>query len=653
MTKEEDKLPLNTEEDLTLPNLEEGLNIEEIPSIEDLISLDKEEIEKIQETEIANVFKSNEDTSGVFEDNIDLSPDINTGFTEQNHQFDASLDSNFDNMNLFDEDTPLTLDEPPAFEHNFDNDLSFDEEPEISEETSSDNDSMSGDLPDLNISDEPVINFDEQQDIFAQDEIEMPEIEEDKPLETDNEQAAAEQEQEEHIHDSIDEPVFEMPALDENFADDSQGFSFQDEFTSTEDTNPVVEQEEAILDEQENYDMPADSEENEPELSENTENSDEQTEHVDDSVMADASELPEVHEISEDTLIHDEHIPEETPKHTRTTEDVFAKIDSLLNDDSAFESGKTTPQTEPALEFTPVEEMPKPKYRSTFNPAKYMRKNRKTENTAEIAEREEKLGILYAARKVLDNIKNFSEELSAGDNPSIAEMLNSETGKKALVTAAVCVVVLGAGIGGVTLLNNKSVEEIETISKNDVSTPLESPAAQQNEQPVQPAETTPAAAPLIDEKANVSADAPDINQIEKPQLTVKQDVIKEEVQKQVKQQNPESYLTVKKIQWQVPDYLSYSPNIKSYLQAAGKSIKLGLSSDLLLTTEYAYSNVVKVNLKLNNSGAVQNANISTSSGSKEIDNIVLQSVKSTLNVVKPPAGEVKTPDFNLILTIYL
>ena len=167
MTKEEDKLPLNTEEDLTLPNLEEGLNIEEIPSIEDLISLDKEEIEKIQETEIANVFKSNEDTSGVFEDNIDLSPDNNTGFTEQNHQFDASLDSNFDNMNLFDEDTPLTLDEPPAFEHNFDNDLSFDEEPEISEETSSDNDSMSGDLPDLNISDEPVINFDEQQDIFA------------------------------------------------------------------------------------------------------------------------------------------------------------------------------------------------------------------------------------------------------------------------------------------------------------------------------------------------------------------------------------------------------------------------------------------------------------------------------------------------------
>ena len=294
--------------------------------------------------------------------------------------------------------------------------------------------------------------------------------------------------------------------------------------------------------------------------------------------------------------------------------------------------------------------MPKPKYRSSFNPAKYLKKD----STSSISDKEDKLGILYTAtRKVIDNIKNFSEELSAGDNPSIAEMLNSETGKKALVTAAVCVIVLGAGIGGVTLLNNKSVEEIETISKNDVSTPLETPAAQPNELPEQPAATTQPAVPIIDEKANVSADAPDLNQIEKPQLEVKQDVIKTEVKKQTKPQTSESYLTVKKIQWQVPDYLSYSPNIKSYLQAAGKSIKLGLSSDLLLATEYAYSNVVTVNLKMSNSGAVQNANVTTSSGSKEIDNIVLQSVKTTLNVVKPPAGEVKTPDFNLIITIYL
>ena len=43
--------------------------------------------------------------------------------------------------------------------------------------------------------------------------------------------------------------------------------------------------------------------------------------------------------------------------------------------------------------------------------------------------------------------------------------------------------------------------------------------------------------------------------------------------------------------------------------------------------------------------------IITSSGSKEIDDIVLQTVKQTLNVVKPAQGEVPTPDFNLGLII--
>ena len=92
--------------------------------------------------------------------------------------------------------------------------------------------------------------------------------------------------------------------------------------------------------------------------------------------------------------------------------------------------------------------------------------------------------------------------------------------------------------------------------------------------------------------------------------------------------------------------------MQNYLRTAGKSIKLSLSADLLLATEYAYTNQVKVNLKLSKDGNVQDAKIASSSGSTQIDNIVLQSVKDTLNVVKPPSNEVKTPDFNLSLIIY-
>lgn len=111
------------------------------------------------------------------------------------------------------------------------------------------------------------------------------------------------------------------------------------------------------------------------------------------------------------------------------------------------------------------------------------------------------------------------------------------------------------------------------------------------------------------------------------------------------------YPEVKKISFEVPDYLTYSDGIKKYLQTVGRSIKLSATSDLLLTSDYSVSDRVKVNLKLTPNGDIKNADIDISSGSKQIDKIVLQSVKNTLNVVKPPAGEVKGDDFNLAVII--
>ncbi|MBQ2612202.1 TonB C-terminal domain-containing protein [bacterium] len=92
--------------------------------------------------------------------------------------------------------------------------------------------------------------------------------------------------------------------------------------------------------------------------------------------------------------------------------------------------------------------------------------------------------------------------------------------------------------------------------------------------------------------------------------------------------------------------------MKNYLRTAGKSIKLSLSSDLLLSTEYAYSDRVKVAMKISEEGKVVQSAIVNSSGSTQIDKIVLQSVISTLNVVKPPSKALKNPDFNLTITIY-
>ncbi len=119
-----------------------------------------------------------------------------------------------------------------------------------------------------------------------------------------------------------------------------------------------------------------------------------------------------------------------------------------------------------------------------------------------------------------------------------------------------------------------------------------------------------------------------------------------------KQGAKESYMEVSKLVWDVPDSLSYSPKMQNYLRTTGKSIKLSLSADLLLADEYAYTNQVKVSLKLGRDGAIQDSRIVSSSGSNQIDKIVLQSVKETLSVVKPPSDEIKSPDFNLALIIY-
>lgn len=113
-----------------------------------------------------------------------------------------------------------------------------------------------------------------------------------------------------------------------------------------------------------------------------------------------------------------------------------------------------------------------------------------------------------------------------------------------------------------------------------------------------------------------------------------------------------SYLQVNKLVWNVPSNLSNSAKMQNYLRTTGKSLKLALSADLLLANEYAYTNQMKVNLKIGSNGEIQQAVIGSSSGSTQIDNIVLQSVKDTMNAVKPPVDEIKGQNFILALIIY-
>ena len=87
-----------------------------------------------------------------------------------------------------------------------------------------------------------------------------------------------------------------------------------------------------------------------------------------------------------------------------------------------------------------------------------------------------------------------------------------------------------------------------------------------------------------------------------------------------------SYLEVSKLTWEIPDYISYNSHFKQYFQAVGKSLKLSLTSDLLLATEYSYSDQVRVSILYDKDGTFKDAKILLSSGSSQIDKIVLQTV---------------------------
>lgn len=115
---------------------------------------------------------------------------------------------------------------------------------------------------------------------------------------------------------------------------------------------------------------------------------------------------------------------------------------------------------------------------------------------------------------------------------------------------------------------------------------------------------------------------------------------------------PSALLEVKKLTWEVPDYISYNSNFKQYFQSAGKSLKLSLTSDLLLAKDYPYTDQVRVSVTFNKDGSFKDARTLLSSGSKEIDNIVLQTVNQTLKVLKAPHSVGNDESTTVILKIY-
>lgn len=331
-------------------------------------------------------------------------------------------------------------------------------------------------------------------------------------------------------------------------------------------------------------------------------------------------EIPEVTvETQNEEPVQDMEISSETSDEVPTEPTVATEIPTEMT-----EISETTPQAaveeEPTESTSPLEgSLDELESLDADNPDLSMLFNEADENTV--------------ANEVAEN----QEESFVPTLPHLPERSSTNRGK--IIGAAVLVALLVSGAFFGLSLKNKN-----DATQNEIAQPL--PENNETSQ-------TPETAGQVD-NTNIMANAPDI--VDMPKNQAEPANVKKEQPKSVKPAtkpvNPDgSIMNVKKLAWELPDYLSYSNEMKKYLQTAGKSIKLSLTSDLLLAKEYAYSNQVKVMLKLANDGTIKESKIAKSSGSKEIDDIVLRTVKETLNVVKPPQGEVPTPTFNLGLII--
>ncbi len=119
-----------------------------------------------------------------------------------------------------------------------------------------------------------------------------------------------------------------------------------------------------------------------------------------------------------------------------------------------------------------------------------------------------------------------------------------------------------------------------------------------------------------------------------------------------KKSTPTTFIEIKKLTWEVPDYISYNQQFKQYFQSVGKSLKLSLTSDLLLATDYMYSDNVRVAITFAKDGTFQNSQIIVSSGSNQIDKIVLQTVNQTLKTLKAPNSVGNDENTTAVLKIY-
>lgn len=229
--------------------------------------------------------------------------------------------------------------------------------------------------------------------------------------------------------------------------------------------------------------------------------------------------------------------------------------------------------------------------------------------------------------EVIDSLYEDAPEAPAGGESAQEEFMQPEPGKngglaKKLIAAAVVLFLITTGsITALYLNQNKQASNQDALPDADM--------------PMQDGSLPDAAANLPQNKDDSAS--PMSQDLNKSITNVFSD--------------QPAALTITKISWEVSQSLANDDSFRNYLQVAGKNLQMNLQNDLSYTTEINYNPKVKVSFEISKDNTIKRIQVTESSGSEQIDNVVLQSIKETLKYVNAPNIKDYKGNYNLSVVV--
>ena len=97
-----------------------------------------------------------------------------------------------------------------------------------------------------------------------------------------------------------------------------------------------------------------------------------------------------------------------------------------------------------------------------------------------------------------------------------------------------------------------------------------------------------------------------------------------------------SSVAITKISWEVPEKYTTSQYFRKYLQVTGINLQNNLQEDLMKVSDVSTTGYIKLSVVVTFDNVLKNVKVVESSGSKAIDDAVVQSLKTTVSYIKIP-----------------